>query len=229
MSPGQLESHSFQGQDLLVVQALGGLRDGFFLDSGASNGVRGSNTLLLESAYGWQGICVEPNAEMFAELARARSCICVSCCLYDRAGEVEFFEAAGVLGGILDEYDPNLLSQARTLVATQGGDGRIESVTKPARTIGSVLREFEAPRVIDYWSLDTEGSELAILQSFPFDQYAVRILSVEHNYAPSRETIRLFLEGHGYRRTHVLGIDDVYMLEPPGAEAWRSRAWSRGT
>ena len=230
MSPVGLESHSFQGQDLLVVEVLGGLRGGFFLDSGASNGVRGSNTLLLESAFGWQGICVEPNEAMFAELSAARTCTCVSCCLYDRAGEVEFFEAAGVLGGILAEYDPNLLRQAQTLVASQGGDGRFEAVTKPARTIGSVLQEFGAPRVIDYWSLDTEGSELAILQSFPFDRHVVRMLSVEHNYAPSRDPIRRFLEGQGYRRTHVLGIDDVYMLESPtGQGAWRSRAWSRGS
>jgi FkbM family methyltransferase len=212
------------------VHALDGLRDGFFLDSGASNGTRGSNTLLLESTFGWRGICVEPNAEMYAELTAARSCICVNCCLYDRARDVQFFEAAGVLGGIVDEYDPNLLCQAKTLVASQGGDGRVEAVTKPARTIGSILQEFRAPRVIDYWSLDTEGSELTILQSFPFDQYILRMLSVEHNYAPSREAIRRFLEERGLRRTHVLGIDDVYMLDAGTTErAWRSRAWSRGT
>ena len=217
MSPAELVSHSYQGQDLYVVEALGGLQGGFFLDSGASDGVSGSNTLLLETSFGWRGICVEPNDQLFARLARARRNPCVNCCLYDRSGEVEFFEAAGVLGGILDEYDPNLLRQARSLVASQGGNGRPEAVTKPARTIGSILQEFGAPRVIDYWSLDTEGSELAILKSFPFHQYSVRLLTVEHNLSPSREKIRRFLEAHGYRRTRVLGIDDAYMLDAPQA------------
>ena len=41
-------THAYQGQDRFVLEALNGLRDGFFLDSGAANGVRGSNTLLLE-------------------------------------------------------------------------------------------------------------------------------------------------------------------------------------
>ena len=228
MSPAELVSHSYQGQDLYVVEALGGLQGGFFLDSGASDGVSGSNTLLLETSFGWRGICVEPNDRLFARLVSVRRNPCVNCCLYDRPGEVEFFEAAGVLGGILDEYDPNLLRQARSLVASQGGNGRHEAVTKPARTIGSILQEFGAPPVIDYWSLDTEGSELAILKSFPFHQYSVRLLTVEHNLSPSREKIRRFLEAHGYLRTKVLGIDDAYLLDAPQpAGAWRSRAWSR--
>jgi hypothetical protein len=216
-------SHSYQGQDRFVVEALGGLRGGFFLDSGASDGVSGSNTLLLESAFGWRGICVEPNAALFARLASARRCACVNCCLYDRPADVAFLEAAGVFGGIVDEYDAALLRYARTV---GGGDDGV--TTKRARTVESILRELDAPRVIDYWSLDTEGSELAILRSFPFDDYAVRVLTVEHNLTGTREEIRRFLEGRGYRRVRDLGIDDGYVLDAsPNARAWRSRAWSR--
>jgi methyltransferase FkbM-like protein len=215
--------HSYQGQDRFVIEVLGGLRNGFFLDSGASDGVSGSNTLLLESEFGWRGICVEPNASLFARLARARRCACVNCCLYDRPAEVAFLEAAGVFGGIVEEYDPGMLRYARGIV---GGE---DVVTKRARTIHSILRELGAPRVIDYWSLDTEGSELAILRSFPFDEYAVRVLTVEHNLTSSREQIRRFLEERGYRRVRALGIDDGYVLGGSPAEwAWRSRAWSRG-
>jgi FkbM family methyltransferase len=222
-------SHSYQGQDRFVVDALAGLRSGFFVDSGASDGVHGSNTLLLESHYGWRGICIEPNTQLFARLTQARQCICVNCCLYDRPGEVEFFEAAGVLGGIVDAYDPVHLRYARSVVASQPGEGGPAApVTKPARTIGSLLREFGAPPVIDYWSLDTEGSELAILESFPFAEYAVRVLTVEHNLTPTREAIRRFLEARGYRRARALGIDDGYVLDVSMPHrAWRSRAWAR--
>jgi FkbM family methyltransferase len=220
-------SHSYQGQDLFVVEALGGLRDGFFLDSGASDGVSGSNSLLLERQFGWRGICVEPNTRSFARLVRARSCVCLNCCLYDRPGEVSFFEAAGVLGGIVDEYDPELLRYARTLVDQQLG-AIPRPVTKQARTVRSILREYDAPRVIDYWSLDTEGSELAILTSFPWHEYAVRVLTVEHNLTPVRETIRRFLQARGYQRVRVLGIDDGYLLRSATSlPGWRSRVWSR--
>jgi hypothetical protein len=220
-------SHSYQGQDLFVIEALGGLRNGFFIDSGASDGVRGNNTLLLESFFGWRGICIEPNDALFANLTQARRSICVNCCLYDQAGEVPFFEAAGVLGGIMNEYDPDLLRYARSFVASQPTAPQ-GAVMKASRTIRSILREHRAPRVIDYWSLDTEGSELAILKSFPFDEYQVRVLTVEHNLTLARDEIRDFLESRRYYRAKSMGIDDGYILgEPAHPREWRSRVWSR--
>jgi hypothetical protein len=223
-------SYSYQGQDSLVVDLLDGKRGGYFLDSGASSGVRGSNTKLLESEFDWTGICIEPNASLFAELVRNRSCVCLNCCLYDREGPVDFFEAAGVFGGIVDEYDPRMLRQARRAVMAGREHERLPAaVTKPARTIGSVLRDCGAPPVIDYWSLDTEGSELAILKSFPYGEYRFRVLTVEHNNWPAREPIRAFLADVGYRRVAVLGIDDCYVWNETSADpAWRSRVWSRG-
>jgi len=228
------ERYSYQGQDEFVLTVLGGMRNGYFLDSGASNGVRGSNTFLLETSFQWRGICVEPNEQMFGELVRNRKCVCVRCCLYDRDGEVEFLEDAGVYGGILGEYDPEHLRFTRHVLGQQWPEGApAPTVTKPARTIRSVLRQAGAPRVIDYWSLDTEGSELALLRSFPFDEYRVRVLTVEHNDSSAREPIREFLESRGYTRVAVLGIDDGYAWngEVP-ARAWRSAAWRgvrRGT
>src|SRR5215475_13495543 len=82
-------SYSYQGQDLFVLDILGGLCGGYFLDSGASNGRKGSNTWLLESHNGWTGICVEPNQASFRQLKVNRACICLDCCLYDRDGPVE--------------------------------------------------------------------------------------------------------------------------------------------
>lgn len=217
------------GQDLFVLEVSGSLCDGYFLDSGASNGVRASNTKLLESDYGWRGICVEPNQAMYAELVANRSCICLNCCLYDHEGPVEFFEAAEVYGGIVQEYVPAHLQFARHFAA-RAAPGQhpagLPTVWKRARTIRSVLRSCGAPPVIDYWSLDTEGSELALLRSFPFDEYRLRILTVEHNYSPARDEIRAFLATQGYRRVRTLGIDDCY-LWAGDAPAWRSRVWHR--
>lgn len=210
------------------MDVLDGLRGGFFLDSGASDGLKGSNTKLLESVFGWTGICIEPNAALFAQLVKNRRCICLSCCLYDREGTVDFLEAAGVYGGILDEYDPAHLQFARTHAEAATAADPPGTTPKPARTVRSVLRECGAPPVIDYWSLDTEGSEPAILRSFPFDEYRVRVLTVEHNYSPAREAIRAILEGHGYARVGSLGIDDCYLYgDERWNQAWRSHAWSR--
>lgn len=220
---------SYQGQDRFVLGVLGGVRGGFFLDSGASDGVRGSNTKLLESSYGWTGICIEPNAALFAELVRNRSCVCVNCCLYDREGMVDFYESAGVYGGIVAEYDAGHLEFVRDTLETAAppeGDAGIRP--KPARTVGSLLREHHAPSVIDYWSLDTEGSELAILSSFPFDEYGFHVLTVEHNHTPAREAIHELLEAQeGYSRVCSLGIDDCYVATSQCPRlGWRSPVWA---
>ncbi|MCT4351746.1 FkbM family methyltransferase [Streptomyces sp. Je 1-79] len=214
------------GQDLFVLQALNGQRGGFFLDSGASDGVDASNTRLLETSYGWSGICVEPNPRLYADLVRNRRCHTVNCCLYDRPGEVDFVEA-GTVGGILDEYHPALLACARRLLGTDP-DRPPPTVRRPARTVRSVLREYGAPPVVDYWSLDIEGAELNVLKSFPFDEYDVRVLTVEHNWLPVRADVRRFLEGRGYRWAGELGCDDCFVRPSAGVvphHAWRSGAW----
>jgi FkbM family methyltransferase len=217
------------GQDLYVIEQLAGQRGGFFLDSGASNGVRVSNTFALEIGYAWNGICVEPNSAFFAELVRNRRATCVNCCLYDREGPVQFLESAHVQGGILEAYHPRLLATATRHPATRFGNGGVpETVTKPARTIGSLLDELGAPQIIDYWSLDTEGSELAILRSFPFERHEFRVLTVEHNWKPEREDIKCLLESKGYVRSAILGADDCYMKPHavrPTAHA--SHVWRR--
>jgi hypothetical protein len=223
-------SYSYQGQDLFVLEVLGGFRGGFFLDSGASNGTKGNNTYLLERDYGWAGICVEPNDVLYRELRGVRRCVCAHCCLYDREGDVEFLEVAGVYGGILEAYDPDHLRfTSRVLGHPSLEEAELPTTRKPARTVRSILREAAAPPIIDYWSLDTEGSELAILRSFPFDEYRFRVLTVEHNDGAAREKIRSYLATRGYTRMRVLGIDDGYVWNgEPVTSAWRSGAWSNG-
>lgn len=221
--------HSYQGQDRFILAACGAESGGYFIDSGASDGVSGSNTRMLEQEYGWRGICVEPNDALYARLIRNRTCICLNCCLYDRDGEAEFLEVAEVYGGIVAEYQPDHLRFVRAFLAKKiGQPATTAPVRKQTRTIRTILHEYRAPRIIDYWSLDTEGSELAILRSFPFEEYLVRFLTVEHNYAPARADIGAFLATRGFRRIAELGIDDGYawvgQFSRPG---WRSRAWCR--
>jgi hypothetical protein len=217
---------SYQGQDRFVIEVLGGKHGGFFLDSGASNGIAGSNSIVLEQEYGWNGICVEPNDNFYRELVKNRAAICLNCCLWSEEREVDFLEAAGVFGGIVDQYDPKLLRYAQAQAASAtGSSGQTPVVNKAARTIRGVLREYGAPKTIDYWSLDTEGSELVLLRSFPFDEYGVRVITVEHNYTQAREPIAEALYSRGFRLARELGIDDGFVrFEGSARRSWRNRA-----
>lgn len=213
------------GQDHFVLQLLHEQHHGYFIDAGAADGVRSSNTLLLEREYGWHGVCIEPNDRYFAALRSKRQCVCVHACLYDRDMEVDFLEGANMLGGIVQAYPPAMLRYTHAMCGPDPA-----RVRKRTTTIGHILREVGAPPVIDYWSLDTEGSELSILQAFPFDHYRLRVLTVEHNRQPVREALRQFLETRGFRHVHDFGIDDCYVgpgevvAADSGHRHWRSAA-----
>ncbi|CAN0046199.1 unnamed protein product [Heterosigma akashiwo] len=76
---------------------------------------------------------------------------------------------------------------------------------RPTESVATVkletlLRYFDAPRTIDYFSLDVEGAELAVLSSFDYDQYTFLTLSVER---PPRELHDL-LSKNGYYFAIVL-------------------------
>jgi hypothetical protein len=72
----------------------------------------------------------------------------------------------------------------------------------PVETISlnDLLSSNGAPNCIDYFSVDTEGSEFKILQAFDFQKYDVKMIIVEHNLTKNREAICALLESQGFSR-----------------------------
>lgn len=80
-------------------------------------------------------------------------------------------------------------------------------------SLNDLLAFWDAPRRIDYLSIDTEGSELDILQHFDFDAYDVRLITVEHNHTDRRQPICDLLAAQGYQRKFetLSNVDDGYV------------------
>lgn len=201
-SPAQLK------QDIFVLMQTGFKRGGYFVEFGAADGIHLSNTWLLEKEYGWSGILAEPARCWHKNLHQNRRSSIETSCVYSSTGaQIEF----------------NMAEQAElSTIVTFGSDdhhansrkgGTIYSV--PTISLSDLLKKHNAPKEIDYLSIDTEGSELAILQEFPFKEWSIKIITVEHNYQINRERIKSLLEQNGYRR-HFEGIskwDDWYILD----------------
>ena len=112
------------------------------------------------------------------------------------------FRQADVLGGI-DE----LIEHHRAEVQS------FPVVELTTTTLGDVLDRAKAPRFIHYISIDTEGSELEILEGLPFDRYSIGAFSIEHNgEEPKRQQIRELLAAHGYGLEREQLVDDWYVL-----------------
>lgn len=189
ISPSQL------GQDLWVLQRTDFKKGGFFVEFGATDGVMLSNTFLLEQTFGWKGICSEPNPAFFDKLVKNRSCQCFSDCIAGQTGNQVTFICAEEYGGISDYMESDAHAEKRK---SYSQDGKTISLT--TISLHDFLKQANAPKNIDYISIDTEGSELEIISNFPFEEWNVSMFSIEHNFTESREDILAIMQDNGYER-----------------------------
>jgi hypothetical protein len=50
---------------------------------------------------------------------------------------------------------------------------------RKTKRIESILALAKAPTIIDYFSLDVEGSETGVIKSFPFNKYKINCMTIE--------------------------------------------------
>ena len=88
-------SYSQIGQDLKVIKFYNNKQGGFFIEIGANDGIKLSNTYLLEKKYKWKGICCEPNPIIFEKLLLNRpNSICFNQAVYNQSGLTLTFDIA---------------------------------------------------------------------------------------------------------------------------------------
>ena len=194
-------------QDLLVIFFMKGKRDGFFVEFGATNGRDHSNTHILEEDFGWKGILAEPAKCWHAALkANRRASIDTRCVWKQTGARLEFKETEiaelSTLSNLVDkDYQKSNREKGMTY--------SVETVS-----LNDLLKAHSAPREIDYLSIDTEGSELEILQAFDFTDYDIKVVTAEHNFVePNRRKVLQLLSGKGFVRLFepLSKFDDWYV------------------
>jgi len=200
------QSQSQLRQDLFVLSELGFKRGGFFVEFGAASGKELSNTWLLEKQFGWSGIVAEPAKCWHERLAANRTCAIENRCVWKSTGEsMEFAEASE--------------AEISTLTSFKAGDQHAASRRSSRHyqvetiSLNDLMVDHRAPDKPDYLSIDTEGSELEILQAFDFKRHPFKVITCEHNYTPAREKIHGLLTAAGYVRKYekVSDFDDWYV------------------
>jgi FkbM family methyltransferase len=184
-------------QDVWVLRSSERMRDGFFVEIGAADGLYVSNSYLLETTFGWNGVLCEPNpsfARAIRALGRDRSV------LFEKA----VTRRSGETVTLSDDDE-------RSAVTSQSRRGVVHVATISPTDL---MRESQAPPVIDYMSVDTEGSEPEILRAFPWRDHRVRFITVEHNHVKGRtDELDSILLPLGYDRVLQTwsGVDAWYV------------------
>lgn len=184
-------------QDLFVIFYSKLKRKGKFIEIGGGNGIDLSNSYLLESKFGWEGIICEPDQRSNSKVLKNRKAKLDKRGLSDECRKQVFF---------YENKDPYLSSL---------GDLNISCKRYKIDTVClNCFFNFHKLKNIDYISIDTEGNELDIIKNFKFEKFKIDFFTIEHNFNKKvREEIFKIMEKNGYRRVYkyLSYMDDWYI------------------
>jgi FkbM family methyltransferase len=209
----QFQSHAQYGQDAFIWQTF--FKEcnsgGYFLDVGAYDGTTFSNTKLFEDSLNWDGVLFEPNPVLFKRLKENRRNECFPCGLGTQNRTLKFLQCDGygeMLSCFVEFASKEHLQRIEEDRAQHDFD--VREIDVDVKSIDEFLLQREI-RKVDYLSIDVEGFEIQLLQSFPFERVAVDVISVEAN--GDAIAMEAFLHQKGFRLAGIVGTDHIYVAK----------------
>jgi FkbM family methyltransferase len=203
----RLNSLSQSQQDIWLLENIfKGKREGTFVEIGAYDGISYSNCALMEGAFGWNGISIEPNPEMYKKLCRSRIAHSLNVAIGSSEGVLPF-RLAGMLSGLIENYDPE---HADRVEREFGKDDENSIINVPVKDIGTILQEEKIDH-IDYISIDVEGAEDIILENLVKIKIPIAALTLENNYQKKELTQKV--KSMGLIKIFELEADEVFIAQ----------------
>ena len=182
---------------------------GVFLEIGADDGVRFSNCKFFEETHNWTGIAVEARQGAYDKLITNRTCTCVRAVLSDVIEETKFMDIKGYglgLSGLINKYDPRHVDRIRQEIKNPNNNG-VSVIDVKTEKLNELLDSHKMTN-IDFLSIDTEGSELAILKTLDFNKYNIDVITIEDNYKD--EELMKFFTSRNYKFVKQIECDKIF-------------------
>ncbi|KAL7533801.1 hypothetical protein ACHAXR_009085 [Thalassiosira sp. AJA248-18] len=186
------------GEDKKLMEWFGTLCEGTYIEMGALDGIRYSNSYAIHKTLNWKGVLIElmegnyqslktnrPN-----EIATINAGVCIS------PQKLHYYGARPATGGIYEFSAPEFRKKFWGDIALD--DPRVKEID--CDTLDSLLMN-HAPHnnFFDFLSLDVEGAELSVFKSIDFDRVGFGIIFAEADRSKMRQlAIRQFMESKGY-------------------------------
>ena len=182
------------GQDIIAYLCLKNKKNGFYIDIGAYDGIRLSNTYIFEK-LGWKGFCVEASPKNFEALQKNRKCDLYNCAVSSKnVGKAKFLTSTV---GVLDVLDTHNTEGHKKRIEKES-DKNMEYVEVDTMTFEELMSNYKDINHIDFMSLDIEGGELDVLKSIDFDKYSFGLITVEYN--DNYDEILELMNSKGYKK-----------------------------
>jgi FkbM family methyltransferase len=178
--------------------------DHVYMEIGAHDGIRETNTRFYDVCLGWKGLLVEPHPANWEKLVNLRPSA-------HHLGMAPSCLENSTEGFVLFPKEAYTSAQANI-------DGN--SLEVHCGPLSFYLNALEMKH-IDFWSLDVEGSELDVLRTVDFARVQIDVIIVESDnrmrhqpgYKQKVENVRLFLKENGYLmlKTVYVPRSDVFL------------------
>lgn len=202
-------SYSQKGEDLMIDQILGYPKRGFYVDVGANDPDRFSNTKRFYKR-GWRGINIEPlrkNYEKF--LQKRKRDINLNIGVGNKNSAVLFYQ---FVPDALSTFSKSTAEKYKRQGYDFVGSSRIE-----IRTLSDIFSKHLGKKSIDLLSIDVEGFDLKVLQGNNWGKYRPKLVCVEsvtHDITGKNESLRsnldTFLVSVGYEKKFFNGTNSLY-------------------
>ncbi|MBS1738555.1 MAG: FkbM family methyltransferase [Bacteroidetes bacterium] len=203
-------SFSQSGEDIIVEYLLG-LRNitiPTFLDIGGYHPVYANNTykFFLKGARG-VNIDANPAAIESFKMKRPQD-VNLNVGVGSKEGNFPFF--------IMEEESLNTFSEEEMYNLESLGHQLKQQIDIPVVEVNKILEKYFKAGC-DFFSLDAEGVDFEIIQSFDFDKYAPKVICIETiNYTPDgtgskRTELCTYIEAKGYFEYANTNINSIYV------------------
>lgn len=201
-------TNSQDGEDMHAYENyFFGRGDGSFIEMGALDGLRLTNTLALE-ALGWKGVHIEASPSSYAGLARNRPLqVDIHAAVCDKARMVHYVDEGNDCCRGIAEFMTDLFKKHfHPEVWKNGYAGLPEVQCLPL----SLILDQLGMAHFNMFVLDVEGGELAVVQSIDFSRHSFDVIIIEADGSDKQKEANLIqlLASKGYKYTgHVLRND----------------------
>jgi FkbM family methyltransferase len=145
-------------------------KNGYFVEVGALDGMIMSQSYLFEKVLNWKGIVVEPNPVWKDVLFLHRECNISTEAISNENGKATFeSREIAAFSGLKSSVNESRTSDII-------GEFDVDTIT-----LCGLFDKFDAPNIIDWVSIDTEGAELDILTKYFLEntKYKINLLNFE--------------------------------------------------
>ena len=187
-------------QDVFASFVIGNQFDKTFLEFGATDGLELSNSFMLENTLNWSGVLSEPSPQGHEVLNENRKYTkIIKKCIWSESGKIlDFFMSDRGNFSTLNEFiDSDKYSMP---LNTESRKKAGKLITVETISLNDVIKEYFNNTSPSYISIDTEGSEFKILESFNFENYRPKVFTVEHNFTELQSKIDELMVSKNYER-----------------------------